>query len=175
MAKQVAVLAVNPVNGFGLFQYLETFFEKDIPYKVFAVSDTKNIRTNSKIPLQVDDTISNLKGHADEYDALIFACGDAVPIFQNHADKTYNQDMLAVIQEFANKNKILAGHCAAALMFEIAGVTDGRKLAIHPLAKPAIQKGIATDKEAMTDGNFYTAQCEHAISALMPTLLDALK
>ena len=27
MAKKVAVLVVNPVNGSGLFQYLETFFE----------------------------------------------------------------------------------------------------------------------------------------------------
>lgn len=27
MAKKVAVLAVNPVNGCGLFQYLEAFFE----------------------------------------------------------------------------------------------------------------------------------------------------
>ena len=26
MAKKVAVLAVNPVNGCGLFQYLETFY-----------------------------------------------------------------------------------------------------------------------------------------------------
>ena len=29
MAKKVAVLVVNPVNGSGLFQYLETFFEKN--------------------------------------------------------------------------------------------------------------------------------------------------
>lgn len=34
MAKKVAVLAVNPVNGFGLFQYLESFFENGITYKV---------------------------------------------------------------------------------------------------------------------------------------------
>ena len=47
MAKKVAVLAVNPVNGCGLFQYLETFFENGISYKVFAVSNTKEIRTNS--------------------------------------------------------------------------------------------------------------------------------
>ena len=38
MAKKVAVLAVNPVNGFGLFQYLEAFFENAISYK--AVSYT---------------------------------------------------------------------------------------------------------------------------------------
>ena len=40
MAKQVAVLAVNPVNGFGLFQYLETFYENGIDYKVYAVAPT---------------------------------------------------------------------------------------------------------------------------------------
>ena len=30
MAKKVAVLAVNPVNGCGLFQNLEAIFENDI-------------------------------------------------------------------------------------------------------------------------------------------------
>ena len=39
MAKKVAVLAVNPVNGCGLFQYLEAFFEnafhiKYLPYRI---------------------------------------------------------------------------------------------------------------------------------------------
>ena len=41
MAKKVAVLAVNPVNGSGLFQYLEAFFENGIPYTVYAVSESK--------------------------------------------------------------------------------------------------------------------------------------
>ena len=73
MSKKVAVLAVNPVNGSGLFQYLETFFEKGISYKVFAVSDTKTIRTNSGIPLEADDIIAHLSGHSDEFDALVFS------------------------------------------------------------------------------------------------------
>ena len=50
MKKKVAVLAVDPVNGAGLFQYLESFYEKGISYKVFAVSDNKNIRTTSRLP-----------------------------------------------------------------------------------------------------------------------------
>ena len=41
MAKKVAVLAVNPVYGFGLFQYLDAFFENGISYKVYAVAETK--------------------------------------------------------------------------------------------------------------------------------------
>ena len=77
MAKKVAVLAVNPVNGCGLFQYLEAFFENGISYKVFAVSDTKEIKTNSGISLTTDDVIANLKGHEDEFDAFVFSCGDA--------------------------------------------------------------------------------------------------
>ena len=85
MAKKVAVLAVNPVNGCGLFQYLEAFFENGISYKVYAVSDKKEIKTNSGITLFAEDVIANLKGHEEEFDALLFACGDAIPVFAQHA------------------------------------------------------------------------------------------
>ena len=113
MAKKVAVLAVNPVNGFGLFQYLESFFENGITYKVYAVADSKEIKTNSGIALTVDDVIANLKGHEDEYDAMVFACGDAVPVFQQNASKQYNIDLMDVIKNFGEKGKIMIGHCAA--------------------------------------------------------------
>ena len=92
MSKRVAVLAVNPVNGSGLFQYLEAFFENGISYKVFAVAETTEIKTNSGIKLTVDDVVANLKGHEDEFDALVFGCGDAVPVFSENAGKQYNQD-----------------------------------------------------------------------------------
>lgn len=175
MAKQVAVLAVNPVNGLGLFQYLETFFEKGITYRVFAVAESKSIRTNSGIALEADDVVGSLRGHASDYDALVFACGDAVPVFQKHASEAHNVALLEVIREFAAAGKLLAGHCAAALLFEIAGVTAGKRLAVHPLAKPAISRGIATGDDIVVDAPFLTAQCEHALPQLMPALLDALK
>lgn len=173
--KKIAILVVNPVNGLGLFQYLETFYEKGIPYRTFAVWENPSVTTNSGISMETDDVIANLKGHADEYDALVFSCGDAIPVFQQNAEQTYNQDLLTVIREFATKHKLMIGHCAAALLFEIAGVIQGRKVSVHPLAKPAIQQGIATDEPATVDGNFYTAQCEHALPGLMPSLLEVLK
>lgn len=83
MAKRVAVLAVNPVNGFGLFQYLEAFFENGIEYKVFAVAPTREIKTNSRLTVVTDDVVANLKGKEDEFDALVFACGDAIPVFSS--------------------------------------------------------------------------------------------
>lgn len=175
MAKRVAVLAVNPVNGSGLFQYLEAFFENQIPYEVFAVADTKEIKTNSGITLVVEDVIANLKGREDEFAALVFSCGDAIPKFSENADKLYNQDMVAVIKAFGEKGKIMIGHCAGAMIFDLAGITAGKKVAVHPLAKPAIQKGKATDEKSVQDGNFFTSQDENEIRTILPEILEALK
>ena len=97
---------MNPVNGCGLFQYLEAFFENGISYKVFAVSNSKEIRTNSGITLVVDDVIANLKGHEDDFDAMVFSCGDAIPQFAQHAGESYNQDLMAVIAAFGQKEKL---------------------------------------------------------------------
>lgn len=52
----------------------------------------------------------------------------------------------------------MIGHCAGAMMFDFTGITKGKKVAVHPLAKPAIQNGIATDEKPEIDGNFFTAQ-----------------
>ena len=175
MSKKVAVLAVNPVNGSGLFQYLETFFEKGISYKVFAVSDTKTIRTNSGIPLEADDIIAHLSGHSDEFDALVFSCGDAVPVFQQYANQPYNVDLMEVIKTFGEKGKMMIGHCAGAMMFDFTGITKGKKVAVHPLAKPAIQNGIATDEKSEIDGNFFNAQDENTIWTMLPKVIEALK
>lgn len=175
MAKKVAVLAVNPVNGSGLFQYLEAFFENGIYYKVYAVADSKEIKTNSGITLIADDVVAHLKGHEDEYDALVFACGDAVPVFQQNADKPYNVTMLEVIKTFGEKGKIIIGHCAAAMMFDLTGISRGKKVAVHPLAKPAIRNAEATDNPSETDGNFYTAQDENNIRTMIQKVVEALK
>lgn len=175
MAKKVAVVAVNPVNGFGLFQYLEAFFENGISYKVYAVAENKEIKTNSGIALTADDVIANLKGHEDKYDAMVFACGDAIPVFRDNAGKPYNLDLMEVIKNFGEKGKIMIGHCAGAMMFDFTGVTAGKKLAVHPLAKPAISNGVATDEDSVVDGNFYTAKDENVIWTMMPQVLEALK
>lgn len=175
MAKKVAVLAVNPVNGLGLFQYLEAFFENGIPYKVYAVSATKEIKTNSGVKLVTDDVIAALVGHEDEFDAVVFSCGDAVPVFAQNADKPYNVDLLSVLKAFGEKGKILIGHCAAGMMFDFAGITEGKRLAVHPLAKAAVTKGTATDEQAVADGNIYTAQDENHVCKLMPHVIEALK
>ncbi|MDR1034174.1 MAG: DJ-1/PfpI family protein [Bifidobacteriaceae bacterium] len=175
MAKKVAVLVMNPVNGAGLFQYLEAFFENKVPFKTFAVSETTSVKTNSGVEFATDDVVANLKGHEDDFDALVFACGDAVPAFGQNADKQFNQDMLAVIGAFEAKDKLLIGHCAAAMMFDNVGVGKGARVALHPFIKDAVKNVIGTDEKAVVDDNLFTAQTEDAIYTLLPQLIEALK
>ncbi len=175
MAKKVAVLVVNPVNGAGLFQYLESFFENGITYKTYAVAETTQVKTNSGIAMQTDDVVANLKGHEGEYDAMVFACGDAIPKYLENTDKAYNLDMMAVMKSFDEKGKILAGHCAGGWLFDMAGVGVGKKVALHPFVKPYVQGCIGTDEKAMVDGNVYTAQNENCVADLLPELLKVLK
>ena len=175
MAKKVAVVAVNPVNGFGLFEYLETFYENGIPCKVFAVANSKEIKSNSGIALVADDVIAHLKGREDEFDALVFACGDAVPVFAQNADKPWNKDLMEVQKTFGETGKPMIGHCAAGMMFGFAGVAAGRRVAVHPMAKAAVTGPVATDAPFEIDGNFFTAQEEHAIPAMIGRVVEALK
>ena len=103
------------------------------------------------------------------------ACGDAMPKFAENADKPYNVDMLSVIKNFADQGKTIAGHCAAALLFDNLGIAQGRRVALHPFLKPVVKSCIGTDEKAVIDGNFYTAQNENTISCLLPELLKVLK
>ena len=72
MKKSVAILVVDPVNGAGLFQYLEALYENKIPYKTFAVAETTSVRTNSGILIQTEDTVAGLKANSDEFGAIVF-------------------------------------------------------------------------------------------------------
>jgi putative intracellular protease/amidase len=82
---------------------------------------------------------------------------------------------MEVIKTFGDKGKIMIGHCAGAMMFAFTGITKGKKVAVHPLAKPAIQNGIATDEKSEIDGNFFTAQDENTIWTMLPQVIEALK
>ena len=126
MAKKAAVLVVDPVNGAGLFHYLEAFFENGIPFRTFAVAETPQVTTNSVVALRLDDTVSRLAGREEEYDALVFACGDAMPKFAENADKPFNREMLRIMKRFAEQGKPMIGHCAAALLYDNLGIARGQ-------------------------------------------------
>jgi hypothetical protein len=42
----------------------------------------------------------------DEFDAMVFSCGDAIPQFAQHANEPYNQDLMAVIAHSDKREKL---------------------------------------------------------------------
>ena len=79
------------------------------------------------------------------------------------------------MKRFAEQGKPMIGHCAAGMMFGFAGVAAGRRVAVHPMAKAAVTGPVATDAPFEIDGNFFTAQEEHAIPAMIGRVVEALK
>ena len=174
MAKKVAVLVPNPVNGYGLFNYLEAFYEKGVEFKTFAISTSKSVKTNSGLTLELDGVISELSGHENEYDGVVFACGDAIIKFGEYKDTPEYQTLFAVLGKFNELNKKIAGHCAAGLIFEIAGVTKDKKVSLHPYAKSSINNGIPVDNSSIIDKNLFTAKTEDSASEIIPYFIVAL-
>lgn len=168
-------MVVNPVNGAGLFQYLEAFFENGIAFRTFAVAPLRCVKTNSGIAFETDDTVADLKGHEQEYDAVVFACGDAMPRFAQEASLAYNVDLMTVLGRFAALGKIVAGHCVGGLLFDSLPAAQNHRVALHPFVKGMVKSVAATDAAFEVDGNFYTARTENTLSQLLPHLLERLK
>lgn len=175
MSKKIAVIAPNPVNGMGLFTYLEAFFENEIEYKTFAIFESSTVKTNSGLSVTLDNTIDHLKGNEQAYDALVFACGDAIISLADNIGKQYWQDAFEVIKTFGEQDKLLIGHCAGGLIFDRAGVTKGKKIAAHPYAQSKIENGVAVNDAFVIDGNILTAQTESTLHLFIPELLKVLK
>jgi len=83
--------------------------------------------------------------------------------------------LLTVIKTFGDKGKVIVGHCVGGLLFDIAGIAAGKRLALHPFVKDVVKSAIGTDAAFMVDGNFHTAQTETTLHLLMPELLKVLK
>ena len=71
--------------------------------------------------------------------------------------------------------KIFVGHCGGGLIYDIAGVTNGKRIATHPYVQANVQNGIATGKTSEIDGNLFTAQDEKNIGEMLPDLIARLK
>lgn len=176
MSKKIAIIVPNPVNGYGLFAYLEACYEKGVEAKTFAVNTKPAAKTNSGYDLTLNATIGELKGKEAEFDGVVFACGDAVPKLNENMGKPEYQDMMAVIKNFNALDKKLAGHCAAGLIFEMAGITEGKKLAVvaYPPARAAIKQGVVVDEDSAVGHNLHTAKDECCISSMIPQFLESL-
>ena len=139
-------------------------------FETHAVSLTGELVTGAHGMRLMADRILDSEGFRD-YDMIVLPGGWGA------ADNMAADARLTELLRWyaAQPEKYVAAMCAAPGVLARAGITAGKRLAVHPLAKPAIQTGQATDGKSEIDGNFYTAQDENTLWTMMPQLIEALK
>ncbi len=122
-----------------------------------AVHDFEGDQTYSEKPghnFALNATFANIK--PEEYDALVIPGGRAPEYIR------LNEDVIKIVQHFANANKPIAAICHGAQVLAAAGVLKGKTCTAYPAVGPDVKNAGATwvdvpvDK-AHTDGNLVTA------------------
>jgi protease I len=168
-AKKILMLVGDFVEDYEVmvpFQALQM-----VGHTVHAVCSGK--RTGDKVRTAVhdfegDQTYSEKPGHnftlnanfdevkADNYDALVIPGGRAPEYIR------LDQEVLRIVQQFAEANKPIASICHGAQVLAAAGVLEGRSCSAYPAVRPDVVRAggeyvdIAVDK-AHVDRNLVTA------------------
>jgi protease I len=122
-----------------------------------AVHDFEGDQTYSEKPghnFTLNATFSEIK--AAQYDALVIPGGRAPEYLR------LNEEVIAIVRQFAEKQKPIAAICHAAQLLAAAGVLKGRSCSAYPAVGPEVRGvggtyvEIAVD-QAHTDGNLVSA------------------
>ncbi|MGD0634474.1 MAG: DJ-1/PfpI family protein [Beijerinckiaceae bacterium] len=132
-----------------------------------------------------DQTYTEKRGHnftinadffnaqASDYDALVLPGGRAPEYLR------LDDNVTALVRDFATQNKPIAAICHGAQILVAAGVIRGRKVSAYPACRPEVELagGIYADiplDAAVTDGNLVTAPAWPAHPAWLAQFLVAL-
>jgi protease I len=132
-----------------------------------------------------DQTYTEKRGHnftinadffnaqASDYDALVLPGGRAPEYLR------LDDNVTALVRDFASQNKPIAAICHGAQILVAAGVIRGRKVSAYPACRPEVELagGIYADiplDAAVTDGNLVTAPAWPAHPAWLAQFLVTL-
>lgn len=122
-----------------------------------AIHDFEGAQTYSEKPghnFTLNATFSQIK--PDEYDALVIPGGRAPEYLR------LNQDVIKMVQHFAQTNKPIAAICHGAQLLAAANVIQGKRCSAYPACSPEVSLAggkyvdISVD-DAIADGNLVTA------------------
>ncbi len=169
MAKQILLLAGDFVEDYEImvpFQMLQM-----LGYTVHAVCPEKQAGDQVRTAIhdfEGDQTYSEKPGHnftlnatfseadAANYDALVIPGGRAPEYLR------LNEQVLSIVQHFAEADKPIAAICHGLQILSAAGVLSGRTCTAYPACGPEVTLAGGTYKEidvtaAYVDGNLVTA------------------
>jgi len=118
----------------------------------------RNVTGAHGIPMIADSVIEEEK--TKDWDMIVLPGG--LPGATNLAK---NENVLALIQDAADKGKIVAAICAAPVVLDKAGIISGKKVTAHPNSSHEILSGDYQGINVIEDTNIITGQaCGSALA-----------
>ncbi len=143
--------------------------------EVVTCGFTKQVMSTFNIPICVDKLIDDI--NVDDYDALAIPGGFEEFGFYEEA---YDENLLELIRQFDNKNKIIATICVGALPVGKSGVLKNRNATTYHLKDGDRQKELKTfgvnviNEPIVIDRNVITSYCPETASGVAFKLLEML-
>jgi protease I len=185
-AKKILLLVGDYVEDYEVMVPFQAL--KMVGHTVHAVCSGK--KAGDKVRTAVhdfegDQTYSEKPGHnfvlnasfeevnAEDYDALVIPGGRAPEYIR------LKEEVLRIVQHFANSNKPIAAVCHGAQLLAAAGVLEGKSCSAYPAVGPEVNRagGKYVDipaEKAHVDGNLVTAPAWPAHPEWLAKFLEVL-
>ncbi len=166
--KRIALLAEDNYQVLELWYPLLRFKEAGAEVQVIG-SGASDTHTSSRgYPVKVDVAAADAKG--TDYDAVVVPGGFAPDRMR------VNEDMLRIVREAHEANKVIGTICHGGWVLASAGVAKGKKLTcVRNIKDDMIHAGAEyVDEEVVVDGNIITSRTPLDLPAFCRAIIGAL-
>jgi protease I len=170
--KKVAILATDGFEEVELTGPLDELINKGIQVDIISEKDTirswkdREWGKDFEVNVKIEDT------RVEEYD-ILFLPGGVI----NPDRLRRNKEAVALVREFAKRNKTIAAICHGPQMLIEADLVEGKKLtSFHSIRKDLINAGANwEDSEVVYDSNLITSRAPDDIPAFVKKLTEILE
>jgi protease I len=166
--KRVAVLAENNYQELELWYPLLRLREAGAETFVVGTGSAATYKSKGGYPVDVDVEAGQVS--ASDVDAVVVPGGYAPDLMRRYPD------VLKLVREASDQDKVVAAICHAGWVLASAGVVKGKKATCVAAIKDDMVNAGATyvDAEVVRDGNLVTSRVPSDLPAFCRTIIEAL-
>ncbi|MFP4393458.1 MAG: type 1 glutamine amidotransferase domain-containing protein [Desulfohalobiaceae bacterium] len=167
-AKKAMVMIEEMYND---YEFIYPYYRlQEAGLEVQVVGPEAGRTYTGKSGTKASSTMSAAQADADSFDVLVIPGGYAPDHMRRH------QDMVDLVRDMLQKDKVVAAICHAGWMLASAGVLQGREVtSFFAIKDDLIHAGAKwTDQEVVLDGKLVTSRKPDDLPAFMRSVLGLL-
>jgi len=150
--KKVLVMLADGFEEVEALTVVDYLRRMDVVCDICSIMSSKKVKGAHNISIEADIKLDDVLGH-NEYDGIILPGG--MPGATNLRD---NDEVIKLVQEFNENNKLIAAICAAPIILEKAGIIEGKDLTSYPGFEEDLRVGNYKEDLVVQDGNIITGR-----------------